>query len=100
MREDLKQRLYTTALRRASASNFKFSAITNTDLVEFINVGVDKMTASDYASETRKQEAENNLIQLIDAMSNNGKERRLTESLDYETFKSAKSSICPLWPFC
>ncbi len=100
MREDLKQRLYNAAIRRARNSNYSFSSFVNNELINFINEGVDRMTSSDYASEIRKQVAEDNLMKLIDAMDNDGKRRRIDESLDYTSFLNARGGVCPLWPFC
>lgn len=100
MREDLKQRLYYAAVRRARSNNYSFSAFTNTELTNFISEGVDKMSLSDYTSEIKKQIAEDNLLKLIEAMNSDGKKRRIDESLDYTSFYNAKMSVCPLWPFC
>jgi hypothetical protein len=100
MREDLKGRLYNAAVRRARISSYNFTEIANADLVKFINEGVDKMSPGDYVSDLRRQVAEDNLIRLIDAMTNDGKVRRLTESLDFSAFNTARISVCPLWPFC
>jgi hypothetical protein len=76
------------------------TSVAQTDLVEFINQGVDRMTSSQYDSEIDRLRAERNIETLIESMSKNAKSRNLNESLDFRSFSSAKSSICPLWPFC
>jgi hypothetical protein len=100
MREDLKQRLYDASVRRAKSQNYFFNSSTSTELRNFINEGVDKMSPLEYASESYKIRSEENILRLIDAMNDEGKKRRLDESLDTTSFRSARMRVCPLWPFC
>lgn len=100
MREDLKTELFRIALNRAKANQFNFTSILEPDLKAYIEKGVDRMTSTEYLSDTKRVEAKINTLILIDAMTAEGRERRLTESLDYKSFSSVKDSICPLWPFC
>lgn len=100
MREDLKRRLLDAAIRRAGETSFRFTDIARGDLTEFINEGINRMTESEYHSSTDKDRAERNLMILIDGMVENGRIRRLTESLDYTSFSETRSRFCPLWPFC
>jgi len=100
MREDLKLRILQRAQSKARELGFVMTTVAQTDLVEFINQGVDRMTSTQYESATDKLRAERNIETLIESMSRNAKSRNLNESLDYRSFSSAKSSICPLWPFC
>lgn len=58
------------------------------------------MSTEEYDSATRRLIALENIEKLIESMSRDAKSRSLNESLDYKSFSSARSSICPLWPFC
>ena len=100
MREDLKLRVLQRAQSKAREFGFVMTSVAQTDLVEFINQGIDRMTSSQYDSATDRLRAERNIETLIESMSKNAKSRNLNESLDYKSFSSARSSICPLWPFC
>ncbi|PKP11490.1 MAG: hypothetical protein CVU08_12145 [Bacteroidetes bacterium HGW-Bacteroidetes-3] len=100
MREDLKVRILRRAQSKVRELGFVMTSVAQTDLVEFINQGVDRMTSSQYDSEIDRLRAERNIETLIESMSKNAKSRNLNESLDFRSFSSAKSSICPLWPFC
>lgn len=100
MREDLKERLLNAAIRSATQKGASLTSIARTDLTTFINQGVDRMTSIEYASETSRQLAENNLLRLINVMSQDSKSRNLNESLDYVSLSNSAKSICPLWPFC
>lgn len=100
MREDLKARLYAAATRSAIQKRATITSIATTDLISFINEGVDRMTSAEYASESSKQLAETNLLRLIDAMSSDSRSRNLNESMDFTAFSNARKSVCPLWPFC
>lgn len=100
MREDLKERLLNTAIRSATQKGANLTSIARTDLIRFIDQGVDRMTSTEYVSEASRQLAENNLLRLINAMSLDSKSRNINESLDYVSLANSAKSICPLWPFC
>ncbi|WP_026838320.1 hypothetical protein [Gillisia sp. JM1] len=100
MREDFKERVLQRAKERAQNLGYNLTNVAQTDLREFINQGIDRMSADEYDSATRRLIALENIEKLIDNMSRNAKFRSLNESLDYKSFSSARSSICPLWPFC
>lgn len=100
MRDDLKYRILQRAKSKARELGFIITSVAESDLVSFINQGVDRMTSSQFDSATDRLRAVRNIETLIESMSQNAKSRNLNENLDYTSFSRAKASICPLWPFC
>jgi len=100
MREDLKNKLFESAIAKAKNLGYTLTSVANDDIKKFIGQGIDKMSSSEYFSTVENKRAERNLMTLIEKMAEGAKKRRLYESLDYKSFSEARSSICPLWPFC
>ncbi|MCX2743350.1 hypothetical protein OO013_05705 [Mangrovivirga sp. M17] len=100
MREDFKNRLLQKAKTKASMLGVEITSEAESDLVSFINQGIDRMSSSEYDSIDDRLTAERNIETLIESMSYSAKSRNLNESLDDRSFSFAKSNICPLWPFC
>lgn len=99
-RQEFKLQLLNSAINEARRLNYRFSNDVERSLRELIESGVDRMTSNEFLSDYRKQEAERNLIKLVDYMANNAKSRNLSESIDTRAFSSVRLGICPLWPFC
>ncbi|WP_294294867.1 hypothetical protein [uncultured Chryseobacterium sp.] len=100
MREQLKQMLFERALSIAKSQGFDFTALTQQEIREFINKGVDKMSVWEINSDTDKARAISNTEILVERMIRDAKSRFINESLDYKSFSSVRDVICPLWPFC
>lgn len=99
-REEFKQSLLQSATNEARRRNYRLTSDVATNLKELIDSGVERMTSSEFISESRRQEAERNLNRLVEYMVSNAKSRNLSESVDIRAFSSVRMSICPLWPFC
>jgi hypothetical protein len=99
-RQDFKQDLLRSAKRETQRLNYGLSSSVENNLIELIESGVERMTFSEFNSESRREEAEQNLNKLIAYMVNNAKSRNLFESIDTKAFSETRLSICPLWPFC
>jgi predicted component of type VI protein secretion system len=101
MRDDLKQLLNETAVRRANFQGFNYNPYIADQVRSFIDYGVDRMTFNEYQTPFRWHLAQDNINKLIDTMSY---ERRqlgtLNESVEITSFINARRSLCPLWPFC
>lgn len=100
MREELKRLILQRAKYKANSLGYNLTSITEDDLKNFINNGVDRMTSSEYISNSDNLRALNNIDILIEKMHLDAKSRFITENLDYKSFSNARASICPLWPFC
>ena len=99
-RQEFKQRLLNSATSESRRLNYRFSSSVETSMKELIDTGVDRMTSSDFLSESRRQEAERNINRLVNYMVTNAKSRNISESVDVRAFSAVRMSICPLWPFC
>ena len=99
-RQEFKQNLLQAATREARQRNYRLTRDVETNLKELIDSGVERMTSTDFISDSRKLEAERNLNRLVEYMVINAKSRNLSESLDTRAFSAGRMSICPLWPFC
>ena len=98
MNEELKQRLYQAAQRRAFQVNLKLSPQANNWLENFIDQGVDKMTPLDLRTKSRLDLAETNIVTLVENVASGRID--LSESVGDRTFSEARMRLCPLWPFC
>jgi hypothetical protein len=69
-------------------------------LREFITTGVNRIEQEGLLSNQRRiAEAETHLIAFVGGMAHEAKMQNLS-MLRERTFMAAKSSFCPLWPFC
>jgi len=100
MREDFKRTVLERAKIKAKSLGYNLTTGAETDLYTFIKNGIDKMSSTELDTLARRNEAINNIEYLIIQMQNDAKSRFINESLDYTSYLNAKSSICPLWPFC
>lgn len=100
MREDLKRRVLETAKIKARSLGYNLTSVAEEDLKSFIDNGIDRMSTSEYLSNSDNLRALNNVEILIERMYSDARSRSINESLDYKSFSNARASICPLWPFC
>lgn len=98
--EELIKLLFAAAQERARLKNYKFDALAENDLKNFIRTGVNRMTSLEINSITSRALAEKNLMELIDLMIKDAGTRFINESLDTRTFSNSRASLCPRWPFC
>lgn len=100
MKQEFKDLLLQLAQNSAEIRGFNITSFTINEIRQFINDGVDKMTDSQLSSNIDKQRAQENLLRLIDGMTKYANDNNIRGELNYPTFNSSRSSICPLWPFC
>jgi hypothetical protein len=100
MKEELLKRLIESAERRAKSNNFNLSPSVENELRNFIKTGVNRMTKEQLLSDARKQEAENNIVELVELMTNNAHSRFITESIDISALNFSLKGFCPRFPFC
>ena len=93
MNEELKQRLYQAAQRRAFQVNLKLSPQANNWLENFIDQGVDKMTPLDLRTKSRLDLAETNIVTLVENVASGRID--LSESVGDRTFSEARMRLCP-----
>jgi hypothetical protein len=94
------RQLLEASQRRAGSLNFRIGFQAQQELETLIRNGVNRMTPDDLRSPERRRLAEANLMQLIDLMGQDARQRSLTESFDQKSFANAVSNFCPRWPFC
>ena len=95
----LESRLWTAAQTRARAAGFEFASNCARQLRDFIPDGVARLAIEKPDDPQAPEEAERHLVEFVDRMIVAAREMRMTE-LQESTFLSAKSWLCPLWPFC
>jgi hypothetical protein len=99
MREELKQKLYSVAVNRATEENFEFSVVLRGNLIQFINNGVDRMTDRQYESIEHTRTAKNNLDVFVAKMIETCKTRNVQSRIDFTSFSITKSEVNTLWPY-
>ena len=99
-RQEFKQKLLTSALYEIRRRDYFLIKDVEVNLRELIDSGVERMTLNEIDSDQPRQEAERNLIKLVEYMVNDAKSRNLSESIDIKSFSNVRMRICPLWPFC
>jgi predicted YcjX-like family ATPase len=100
MKDELLKQLLDVAQRRAILNGFRFNSLVNTELENFMRAGINRLTNKQLKSDTLKNEAANNVEELVDLMIQNAHSRRLTDSLDISTLNISLRNFCPRFPFC
>ena len=100
MKEEVVRRILESARRRAATEDYRFDFITAIELEKFIRTGINRLSDHQLRSETTTQEAQRNIADLIDLMTENAHSRRITESLDISALTASLRGFCPRFPFC
>lgn len=100
MKEELLKQLYLTASKRAKRNDFQFDQRVDSELKNFLRQGINRMTNEQLRSELITHQAENNIIELVDLMTQDAQSRLLTESLDISALTISLKGFCPRFPFC
>jgi hypothetical protein len=87
-------------LANSQTMGFGFAPDCESMMRAFISQGVQTLSVAGFKqNEFKIHEAEANLSRFINSMIQEALRRQLTR-LQESTFFAAKSSLCPLWPFC
>lgn len=100
MKEEIVKRILESARRQAAGKNYRLDIRTANELELFIRKGVNRLSNTQLRSEITIQEAQNNIADLVDLMTENALSRRLTESLDISALNNSLKGFCPRFPFC
>ena len=100
MKEEVVKRILESARRQAVDKNYRLDIRAANELEVFIRKGVNQLSDTQLRSETTIQEAQNNIADLVDLMTENARSRRLTESLDISALNVSLRGFCPRFPFC
>jgi len=88
------------ALAQSQTAGFGFAPGCEAEVRELIQRGVATLTTQGFAgNEFKIHEAEANLSRFLNAMTHEAMRLHLTQ-LHESTYHAARSSLCPLWPFC
>lgn len=98
MNEAFKAQLLDTALNHIRQKSIPINPVISNVIRNVISEGIEKMRPADFVDDSRKQLAQRNLIVLLDAFIQDN--RGHNEGFETRSFSRAKTTICPLWPFC
>lgn len=91
-------KLLEIARARAAQYQYHFSNDAESQLTNFINAGISKV--SDQRIESDGDIIIENVKKIVDFMVKNASSRNLNESLDLTSFTNSIKGLCPIWPFC
>ena len=98
-REELIASLIQQAHSEVSRHNCQFSIDADSQLLELVTAGVERMTVAERYDGAKIAEVQRNMRFFCEQLCERTRRdnRMIVEN---RTFSSARMNICPLWPFC
>ena len=97
----LRRQLKQYATRLVARAGLVLSPACEQMLIQFIDVGVQRLEAARLAEDAIKiRAAEDGLRRLVKRLGEHTQRQGRFPVVDHEAYRAAVKDLCPLWPFC